>query len=96
MMLVETKRKAWGYSEPYGKNKILNTKPKSLYEHFVPSGTKVKSSDPIHSEVGQRQPQKKDKISCSDITRLLCGWSMIEYLQVYRFYPVINIDPQGL
>ena len=48
-------------SEPYGKNKILNTKPKSLYEHFVPSGTKVRSSDPIHSEVGQRQPQKKNK-----------------------------------
>src|ERR1044072_347069 len=55
------KKKGLGYSEPYGKYKILNTKPKSLYEHFVPSGTKVRSSDPIHSEVGQRQPQKKNK-----------------------------------
>src|ERR1044072_8382539 len=26
------KKKGLGYSEPYGKDKILNTKPKSLYE----------------------------------------------------------------
>ena len=63
MVLVEIKKKGLGYSEPYGKDKILNTKPKSLYEHFVPSGTDVRSSDPIHSEVGQRQPQKKNKSS---------------------------------
>ena len=54
-------KKGLGYSEPYGKHKTLNTKPKALYEHFVPSGTKVRSSDPVHSKVGQRQPQKKNK-----------------------------------
>src|ERR1044072_6158701 len=39
----------------------MNTKPKSLYEHFAPSVTKVRSYDPVHSKVGQRQPQKKNK-----------------------------------
>src|ERR1044072_6141134 len=54
-------KKGLGYSEPYGKHNTLNTKPKSLYEHFVPSGTKVRSPEPIHSKGNQRQPQKKNK-----------------------------------
>src|ERR1044072_8673265 len=52
-------KKGLGYSEPYGKHKTLNIKPKALYEHFVPSGTKVRSSEPVHSEGSRRQPQKR-------------------------------------
>src|ERR1044072_4406422 len=56
-------KKSLGYSEPYGKYKTLNTKPKTLREHFVPSGTHVRSSEPVHFEGGRRQPQKKNKSS---------------------------------
>src|ERR1044072_3051301 len=61
--ISRNKKKGLGYSEPYGKHKTLNTKPKTLYEHFVPSGTHVRSFEPVHSEGGQRQPQKKNKSS---------------------------------
>src|ERR1044072_5671199 len=44
-----------GYSESCEKHKTLNTKPKALYEHFVPSGTHVRSSEPAHSKGGQRR-----------------------------------------
>src|ERR1044072_7269234 len=56
-------KKGLRYSEPYGKHKTLNTKPKTLYEQFVPSGTHVRSSEPVHSEGGRRQPHKKNKSS---------------------------------
>src|ERR1044072_1251375 len=52
-------KKGLGYSEPYEKHKTLNKKPKDLYEQFVPSGPHVRSSEPVHSEGSQRQPQKK-------------------------------------
>src|ERR1044072_6598630 len=44
------KREGLGYTESYRKNKTLIAKPKSLYEQFVPSGIKVISSNPAHSE----------------------------------------------
>src|ERR1044072_974698 len=47
-----------GYSESC---KTLNTKPIALYEHFVPSGTHVRSSEPGSSKGGKRRPQNKDK-----------------------------------
>src|ERR1044072_1014548 len=40
-------KKGLGYSEPYEKHKTLNVKPKALYEQFVPSGTHVRSSEPV-------------------------------------------------
>ena len=51
-----------GYSEPYKDHKILKEKPKALYEQFVPSGTHVRSSEPVHSEGSRKRPQKKNKI----------------------------------
>src|SRR5580765_2800172 len=51
-------RKGLGYLEPYENHKILNKKPKSLYEKFVSSGTHVRSSEPTRSEGSRRQPQK--------------------------------------
>ena len=56
-------QKGLGYSESDGKSKTLNKKPKALYEQFVSSGTYVRSSEPIHSEGSQRQPQKRNKSS---------------------------------
>src|ERR1044072_1730297 len=56
-------RKGLGYLEPYDNHKILNKKPKALYEQFVPSGTHVRSSEPTHSEGSQRPPQKRNKSS---------------------------------
>src|ERR1044072_4917943 len=56
-------RKGLGYSEPYENHKNLNKKPKSLYEKFVPSGTHVRSSEPVQSEGSRRQPQKRNKSS---------------------------------
>src|ERR1044072_6772863 len=55
------KKKGLGYSESYRKNKTLIAKPKSLYEQSVPSGIKVRSSNPAHSEGSRRQPQKRNK-----------------------------------
>src|ERR1044072_5908834 len=57
------KKKGLGYSEPYEKHKTLNVKPKALYEQFVPSGTHVRSSEPVQSGGSQRRPQKKNKSS---------------------------------
>src|ERR1044072_6516321 len=52
-----------GYSEPYEDHKILKEKPKAMYEQFVPSGTHVRSSEPVHSRGSQRRPQKRKKFS---------------------------------
>src|ERR1044072_758035 len=56
-------RKGLGYSESYENHKNLIKKPKSLYEQFVPSGTHVRSSEPVQSGGSQRRPQKKNKSS---------------------------------
>ena len=48
-----------GYSENCEKHKTLNTKPKALYEHFVPSGIHVRSSEPSSSKSGKRDPRGK-------------------------------------
>src|ERR1044072_4799748 len=55
------KMKGLGFSESSEERK--NTKPKALYEYFVPSGTEIRSSEHAHSEGSQRQPQKKNKSS---------------------------------
>src|ERR1044072_7834903 len=55
--------KGLGYSESSKKCETSNTKPKALYEHFVPSSTQIRSSEHVHSKGSQRQPQKKNKSS---------------------------------
>ena len=57
------KKEGLGYSEHYENHKTLNVNPKALYEQFVPSGTHVRSSEPVQPGGSQRQPQKKNKSS---------------------------------
>src|ERR1044072_6624737 len=49
--------KGLGYSESSEKCETSSTKPKASYEHFVPSGTQIRSSEHAHSEGSQKQPQ---------------------------------------
>src|ERR1044072_7645514 len=56
-------QKGLGHSVSDEKFNTLSKKPKALYEQFVSSGTYVRSSEPIHSEGNQRQPQKRNKSS---------------------------------
>src|ERR1044072_15989 len=58
MVISRNLKNGLGYSESC---KTLNTKPKALYEHFVPSGTHVRSFEPGSSKGGKRRPQNKDK-----------------------------------
>ena len=55
--------KGLGYTESSEKCETSAAKPKALYEHFVPSGTQIRSSEHVHSEGSKRQPQKKNKSS---------------------------------
>ena len=61
--ISRNKKKGLGHSESYGKDKTLITKPKALYEQFVPSVTHVGSSEPTHSKGSRRQSQKRNKSS---------------------------------
>src|ERR1044072_823877 len=63
MVISKNLKNGLGYSELYENHKSLNKRLKALYEQFVSSGTYVRSSEPIHSEGSQRQPQKRNKSS---------------------------------
>jgi hypothetical protein len=49
-----------GYSGPRRKVKLPIPKPKPLYEHFMPDGTEIRSSDKKPSGVGNPKPYKKN------------------------------------
>src|ERR1044072_659473 len=68
-----------GFSESSEEREISNTKPKALYEHFVPSGTQIRSSEHVHSE--GRQPQKKKK---SSRTKRVHDYSKVKTPRTFR------------
>src|ERR1044072_2502402 len=71
--------KGLGFSESFDERETSNTKPKALYEHFVPSGTHIRSSEYVHSK--GKQPQKKNKFSR---TKRVHDYSKIKTPRTFR------------
>src|ERR1044072_106045 len=52
-------KKGLGYSGPQKENEDNNKKPKPLFDHFVPSGTEVRTSDSDQAEISNSQKRNK-------------------------------------